>query len=449
PHYAHRQLLQQHHAQTALAYSAAPAYVHGRQLTTAPPLPPIVDATSASRDYSVAPGYALDAPHYVPKLWQATGGGYPTVVAANADGGGYLTAAANADGGGRYESASVQSYDQASASHTDASGYSQHRPQHATNPFATASHAFPGGSSAAADHHARLLPEQAGGYQAPHNMRYPPQQQQQSPPPPMAHAHSPLHHHAAGSPPMEQKRLHAHAAPAETAQPAAVYSSSGASAARTTGDHVTDMGSTAAYHAPSYASRAHLHLHLHHQALPPAAAARVSPPMQEMQEQHSILASTPLAATFGRLSPPVLHSALPPLASSPPPKRALSDPVAAASDVAGAKAPSAIAIQSLLNSPLEDTFAGAAEDADSRSSAGNGSDSAAIHQHIAKENARFRQNSSTSGRMTIPSHIAPSVPTAHHHNSSPNSRSSYHSVGYSVWHGRAETVNLDFATAQQ
>ncbi|KAJ2331482.1 hypothetical protein GGI00_003233, partial [Coemansia sp. RSA 2681] len=248
---------------------------------------------------------------------------------------------------------------------------------------------------------------------------------------------------------MEQKRLHAHAAPAETAQPAAVYSSSGASAARTTGDHVTDMGSTAAYHAPSYASRAHLHLHLHHQALPPAAAARVSPPMQEMQEQHSTLASTPLAATFGRLSPPALHSALPPLASSPPPKRALSDPVAAASDVAGAKAPSAIAIQSLLNSPLEDTFAGAAEDADSRSSAGNGSDSAAIHQHIAKENARFHQNSSTSGRMTIPSHIAPSVPTAHHHNSSPNSRSSYHSAGYSVWHGRAETVNLDFATAQQ
>ncbi|KAJ2888707.1 hypothetical protein IWW38_004894, partial [Coemansia aciculifera] len=159
--------------------------------------------------------------------------------------------------------------------------------------------------------------------------------------------------------------------------------------------------------------------------------------------------SVPLAAPFSRLSPPAQYVALPPLASSPPPKRALSDPVVAAGATADSKAPSAIAIQSLLNSPLEDMFASAANDADSRSSADNGSDSAAIHQHIANENARFRKNSSTSGRLTIPSHIAPSAPTAHHHNSSPNSRSSYHSAGYSVWHGRAETVNLDFATAQQ
>ncbi|KAJ2743963.1 hypothetical protein GGI20_003344 [Coemansia sp. BCRC 34301] len=441
PHYAHHP---HHHAQTTLAYSAAavaaaayaaqapaPAYVHGRQLTTAPPLPPIVDATSASRDYSVPPGYATDAPHYAHKLWPTTGG-YPVVTA------------------------NQQQQQQ-----------QQQRLQHATNPFAAVSHVYPGGSSASTDHHMRPpLPEQAGIYQAQHNTRYPRQPQQQSPPP-MAPARSPLHHAVAvGSPPMEQKRVHGYV---ETAQPAAVYSSnSGAPAVRTTADHVTDMGSTAAYHATSYTSRAQ-HYHQQQQTLP-GAAARVSPPMQEMQEQHSTLthvsamavatpeSTTPLAATFARLSPSALQTALPLLASSPPPQRALSDLVAAAG-TGGAKAPSAIAIQSLLNSPLDDVFPETVEEADGRSSnAESGvSESAAIHQHIAKENARFRQNSSTSGRLTIPSHIAPSAPSAHHHphnnnnnnSSSPNSRSSYHSAGYSMWHGRAETVNMDFATAQQ
>ncbi|KAJ2866119.1 hypothetical protein GGH94_001738 [Coemansia aciculifera] len=446
PHYAHHHFQappppQQHHAQTTQAYSAAvaaaaayaaqapaPAYVHGRQLTTAPPLPPIVDATSASRDYSVPPGYSIDAPHYIPKLWP-TAGGYPT-------------ATTNVDNSGRYESASVQSNDQVSVSLTDASGYSQQqlRPQHATNPFATAiaaaaaiSNVYTGGSSASTDHHVRPLPEQFGTYPTQHQLRYPRQQQQQQqvqqqspPPPPMVNAHSPLHR-AAGSPPMEQKRLHAHAVVAETGQPPAAYSTGVNSVARAA-DHVTDMGSTPAYYA--YTSRAQQQ---HHQPLP-VAAARVSPPMQEMQEHHSTLADPTTLAAFGRLSP-----------SAPYP--ALSGPMAAIN--AGAKVPSAIAIQSLLNSPLEDTFAGMADDADSCGSAESGSDTAAIHQHIAKENARFRQHSSASGQLPIPPHIAPSAPTAHHHNSSPNSRSSYHSAGYSVWHGRAETVNLDFATAQQ
>ncbi|KAJ2703004.1 hypothetical protein H4218_000502 [Coemansia sp. IMI 209128] len=442
PHYAHHQ--QHHfqaspphqlHAQTTQAYSAAvaaaaayaaqapaPAYVHGRQLTTAPPLPPIVDATSVSRDYSVPPpGYAIDAPHYFPKLWPSAGG--------------YPIAAPNVDSSGRYESASVQSNDQISVSLTDASGYSQQqpqqqqqRPQHATNPFANAiaaaalSQGYTGGSSASTDHHGRPLPEQVVTYPAQHQPRYP-RHQQQSPPPPMATAHSPLHQ-AAGSPPMEQKRIHAHVVAAETGLPAAAYSSSGTSVARAA-DHVTDMGSIPAYHA--YTSRAQQQ---HHQPLP-VAAARVSPPMQEMQEHNSTLADPTILAAFGRLSPPA-------------PYPALSGPIGA-----GAKAPSAIAIQSLLNSPLEDTFAGVAGDADRCSSADSGSDAAAIHEHIAKENARFRQHGSVSGQLPIPPHIAPSVPTAHHHNSSPNSRSSYHSAGYSVWHGRADTVNLDFATAHQ
>ncbi|KAJ2262900.1 hypothetical protein GGI01_001173 [Coemansia sp. RSA 376] len=446
PHYAHHQQHhfqapppQQHHAQTTQAYSAAvaaaaayaaqapaPAYVHGRQLTTAPPLPPIVDATSASRDYSVPPGYSIDAPHYIPKLWP-TAGGYPI-------------ATTNVDNSGRYESASVQSNDQVSVSFTDASGYSQQqiRPQHATNPFATAiaaaaiSNAYTGGSSASTDHHGRPLPEQVSTYPTQHQLRYPRQQQQvqqQSPPPPppVVNAHSPLHR-AAGSPPMEQKRLHANAVVAETGQSPAAYSTGVNSVARAA-DHVTDMGSTPAYYA--YTSRAQQQHH--HQPLP-VAAARVSPPMQEMQEHHSTLADPTTLATFGRQSP-----------SAPYP--ALSGPMAAIN--AGAKVTSTIAIQSLLNSPLEDTFAGVVDDVGSCGSAESGSDTAAIHQHIAKENARFRQHSSASGQLPIPPHIAPSAPTAHHHNSSPNSRSSYHSAGYSIWHGRAETVNLDFATAQQ
>ncbi|KAJ2799750.1 hypothetical protein H4S07_005355, partial [Coemansia furcata] len=239
----------------------------------------------------------------------------------------------------------------------------------------------------------------------------------------MVNAHSPIHY-AAGSPPMEQKRLHAHAVIAETSQPPVVYSGSGTSAARTA-DHVTDMGGIPAYHA--YTSRAQQQ---YHRPLPVAAApaARVSPPMQEMQEHPTTLAA------FGRLSP-----------SAPYP--ALSGPIVAIAT--GAKTTSAIAIQSLLNSPLEDTFAGVADDADGCGSSESGSDTAAIHQHIAKENARFHQHSSASGQLPIPPHMAPSVPTAHHHDSSPNSRSSYHSAGYSMWHGRAETVNMDFATAQQ
>ncbi|KAJ2488399.1 hypothetical protein IWW37_004833 [Coemansia sp. RSA 2050] len=440
PHYAHHQ--QHHfqpspphqlHAQTAQAYSAtvaaaaayaaqapALAYVHGRQLTTAPPLPPIVDSTSVSRDYSVPPpGYAIDAPHYFPKLWPSAGG--------------YPIAATNVDNSGRYESASVQSNDQISVSLTDASGYSQQqqqqlRSQHVTNPFANAiaaaalSQGYTGGSSASTDHHGRPPPEQVGTYPTQHQPRYPRHQQQS--PPPMATAHSPLHQ-AAGSPPMEQKRIHTHVVAAETGLPVAAYSGSGTSVARAA-DHVTDMGIMPAYHA--YTSRAQQQ---HHQPLP-VAAARVSPPMQEMQEHNSTLADPTTLAALGRLSP---------LAPYP----ALSGPAIGA----GAKAASAIAIQSLLNSPLEDTFAGVAGDTDRCSSADSGSEAAAIHEHIAKENARFRQHSSVSGQLPIPPHIAPSAPTAHQHNSSPNSRSSYHSAGYSVWHGRAETVNLDFATAQQ
>ncbi|KAI8326343.1 hypothetical protein GQ54DRAFT_294815 [Martensiomyces pterosporus] len=95
-----------------------------------------------------------------------------------------------------------------------------------------------------------------------------------------------------------------------------------------------------------------------------------------------------------------------------------------------------ITIQSLLNSPLAEP------------EAANTAAAVALHQHIAKENERHRRNSN-----------APAFPTHQHQplqdvssaaiDSSHNSRSSYHSAGYSIWHGRAETVNMDFATAHQ
>ncbi|KAJ2854172.1 hypothetical protein J3B02_002805 [Coemansia erecta] len=98
-----------------------------------------------------------------------------------------------------------------------------------------------------------------------------------------------------------------------------------------------------------------------------------------------------------------------------------------------------IPIQSLLNSPEQPETA-----------------SEAIHQHIAKENARFRQNSDAPVLPAHPQLLSslpppppPAGPAFATQDSSPASRSSYHSAGFSVWHGRAETVNQDFATAQQ
>ncbi|KAJ1943147.1 hypothetical protein FBU59_002999, partial [Linderina macrospora] len=85
-----------------------------------------------------------------------------------------------------------------------------------------------------------------------------------------------------------------------------------------------------------------------------------------------------------------------------------------------------IAIQELLNSPTE---------------------AEALHQFIEKENARHRQNSDAL-RPPLPP-IPPMMAVAHH-DSSPGSRSSYHSAGHSGWQpGRAETAYQDFATAHQ
>ncbi|KAJ2079880.1 hypothetical protein H4R24_003479 [Coemansia sp. RSA 988] len=131
------------------------------------------------------------------------------------------------------------------------------------------------------------------------------------------------------------------------------------------------------------------------------------------------------------------------------------DPVPSA-EAAGP--PSALAIQSLLNSTQDGAafeparFFGSDGGSDRGSASTDGA--AAIHQHIAKENARFRRQSGASGQAPAPAHsprpqalrqthVSPGNP-----DSSPNSHSSYHSAGYSTWLGRADTV-MDYATAKQ
>ncbi|KAJ1966400.1 hypothetical protein GGI12_000110 [Dipsacomyces acuminosporus] len=95
-----------------------------------------------------------------------------------------------------------------------------------------------------------------------------------------------------------------------------------------------------------------------------------------------------------------------------------------------------ITIQSLLNASPSNTPATTST-----------AEAIALHQHIAKENARHRRNSNA--RKDNPLQHPPVQEISAVIESSHHSRSSYHSAGYSIWHGRAETVNQDFATAQQ
>ncbi|KAJ2613308.1 hypothetical protein H4S08_002281 [Coemansia sp. RSA 1365] len=116
--------------------------------------------------------------------------------------------------------------------------------------------------------------------------------------------------------------------------------------------------------------------------------------------------------------------------------------------------PSALAIQSLLNTAQDDAAFEPARFFGSDDGSASSGGAAAIHQHIAKENARFRRQSGESGKAPMPAHSprAQALRQAHappgNPDSSPNSHSSYHSTGYSTWLGRADTV-MDYATAKQ
>ncbi|PIA17413.1 hypothetical protein COEREDRAFT_86046 [Coemansia reversa NRRL 1564] len=116
--------------------------------------------------------------------------------------------------------------------------------------------------------------------------------------------------------------------------------------------------------------------------------------------------------------------------------------------------PSALAIQSLLNTAQDDEAFEPTHFFGSDDGSGSSGGAAAIHQHIAKENARFRRQSGASGKAPMPAHSPRPQALRQAHappgnpDSSPNSHSSYHSTGYSTWLGHADTV-MDYATAKQ
>ncbi|KAJ1772042.1 hypothetical protein LPJ74_001777 [Coemansia sp. RSA 1843] len=393
--------------------------------------------------------------------WPTTN--YPPVLSATAE-----------SSTARYESTSAWSNDQMSASQTDASGFSQaHRlpnqaPFGAGAPFDHHS----GSNASTADHYMRLAQERGSSYSSQSHFQ---QQQQQSPT--LAHT-NPAGYTATGSPPMEQKR------PADNAP--AWYSSSGdgmaernhrqqrqemtQGAASTTMQHIdtnkdgivvgTDSPASAAAISNAFSTDVAVSISSAHGGhvigagsigtYPGESGYRISYPQhaqvaessaasthlrsQEMQEQRQ---SPSIGQTAGRRTDLELSA---------------DNAAVPASDAGAAMVPasSAITIQSLLNSPLEEQ-ASSAGTGRGRRSIDATSELSTISEHIAKENARFRQNSNASSHLPtiLPRVQQPPTPTAAPQDSGPDSRSSYHSAGYSLWNGYAETVNQDFATAQQ
>ncbi|KAI9503659.1 hypothetical protein BX070DRAFT_138554 [Coemansia spiralis] len=429
--------------------------------------------------------------HQGHQQWSTSG--YPSVPAAQSE-----------SNTGRYESASAWSNDQMSTSYTDNnSNFSQPHRVPNQNPFATAApyDQRSGSNASTTDHYLRLTQEQNSSYS--NQLRFQQQQQQQSSTQPHA---NPPGYIATGSPPMEQK-IHAKnmqpgyssSSPGvgmaersrnprqEMAQGAqgttmphidankdgivvstnspanAVISSAFTAAVAAVpfsdahGGHVIDAGSTSTYHSdpgyrvyPQYAQNAGVET-----SNADTSVVNAHLLVREMQEQRQ----SPSDAVALSSDRDIVAGYPPPQSDHLDPKPSAGDTLAAA---AAAAAPSTFTIRSLLNSPLEEhANNNAAEVASSvgtgartggRNSIDGASDSAAIHEHIAKENARFRQNSTASSHLpALLQHAQQiSASTAGPLDSSPNSQSSYHSAGYSsMWQGRAETVNQDFATAQQ
>ncbi|KAJ1855951.1 hypothetical protein GGH12_001255 [Coemansia sp. RSA 1822] len=304
----------------------------------------------------------------------------------------------------RHESASVRSNDQMSGTVTDASGYSQAYWPHYT---ATYEHGL-AISGAAAVTTAAVVP--ADGYlRATHHQS-----------PTLVHAQSPLR--AATDSPMERKNGDAvPAAERERMQRVAGTVSANV--------HVTEAGGTGVFHGTAAAGP-----QAHAERLPYSYSATALAPMREMQEHPQDIAP-PMASTNASAA----------ASASGMPAEAMTGP-------------SPIAIQSLLNSPDDKVELMQFPGSEHGSVVSDG-ESAAIRKHIANENARYRRQSGASGQapmqtpepaQKIPLAYASRIPSDSmaNNDSSPNSVSSYHSAGYSMWQGRAETI-MDFATAQQ
>ncbi|KAJ1906743.1 hypothetical protein LPJ81_001180 [Coemansia sp. IMI 209127] len=379
----------------------------------------------------------------------------------------------------RYESASAWSNDQMSASQTDASGFSQPQRLQSQAPFVGGApfDQHSGSNASTTDHYLRLAQEQGSSYssQSRFQQQHPQQQQQQQQKSPtLAHAHHPSGYTVAGSPPMEQKRpadnvptgdgmaernygqprqemaqgaagttmqyidTNKDAIVVGTDSPASAFGAAAAASISNVHDgHVIGTGGI----GTQYSELGYRNYPPHTQ-IAEASAANAQLLTREMQEQRQ---SPSEAATAPSTRPTTARRADLELGAG----GAVASPV---SDAGGAvvTASSAITIQSLLNSPLEEP-ASSVGTARGRRSVDATSEPSTISEHIAKENARFRQNSNASSHLPaiLPLVQQPSTPNAVPQDSGPDSRSSYHSAGYSLWNGYAETVNQDFATAQQ
>ncbi|KAJ2764174.1 hypothetical protein IWQ57_005268, partial [Coemansia nantahalensis] len=158
-----------------------------------------------------------------------------------------------------------------------------------------------------------------------------------------------------------------------------------------------------------------------------ASASPVPAPMPEMREQRRYSPAVSAAAAGPSHALAAAGSGVPPVPTGS----------------------SAFAIHSLLNPPIEPPalaphYPGGGGDVPGSPS----SSTAAVLQHLAKENARFRRQSEASAHRQSLAPPAPPPGQAPRNDSSPTSQSSYHSAGYSTWYGRAETV-MDYATAKQ
>ncbi|KAJ2848224.1 hypothetical protein IWW36_003428 [Coemansia brasiliensis] len=417
---------QQQHPPMASAYSATATnpFVHTTIAGTsaAHPVPTLAYATAVSREY-VASGSATEGVPHATMHWPSSG--YPAVSGVAAE------------GSTRQESASVRSNDQMSGTVTDASGYSQAHWPHATAHYTATSAAVIAPTMAPSEGYLRTTQHQS---------------------PTLVQAQSPLR--TSTHSPTEPKKGsidYSNASPAERERMQRItgaFSTTAANAAAPHSTvHVTEAGSTGAYQGGDmvwYNADAAA------AAGPQAYAARVSygysaaamAPMQEMQEHHPSSSMPPMAASEPASTAPMHTGAL---------------------QAETSMAASQIAIQSLLNSPEDQIEKHRFPGSEQNSQAGPGSDgggsgSSAIRQHIAKENARFRRQSGASGHAPLqpPAPQQPPLPMEEqklqrawmppasmvNNDSSPNSVSSYHSAGYSMWHGRADTI-MDYATAKQ
>ncbi|KAJ2841012.1 hypothetical protein GGI22_008095, partial [Coemansia erecta] len=199
-----------------------------------------------------------------------------------------------------------------------------------------------------------------------------------------------------------------------TDSPASAFGAAAVSIPNAHDGHVIGTGGIGTHY-----SELSYHNYPQHTQIAEASAANAQMLPREMQEQRQSLSD---AATTPSTRPTTARRADLELGAG----EAVASPVSEAGGTV-VMASSAITIQSLLNSPLEEP-AGSGGTARGRRSIDATSEPSTISEHIAKENARFRQNSSASSHLPamLPRVQQPPTPTTAPQDSGPDSQSSYH-----------------------